>query len=405
MAYRGLLSVSFSLILFFCLCFEGLAQQTSQTATSGANGSNGGSGTATAADPNYGSRPGMGSSTRSVNRTPSSVFIIGTVALEDGSVPPPGVVIERVCGGQAAKEAYPGPDGSFSFQVGADASILQNAADDPQIRSYDPMAVPSWSVSSPRAGAARLAGCDLRAELGGYRSNVVALNISQTMGNYDAGTIILYPVVRVPGTTISVTDMGAPKKARKLLTQGENALKKNDLSGAEEDFMAALAAYPRYASAWFHLGQVYEMRQRNEEARRAFGKALEVDGNYVGPYVELARMAALERKWEETADLTDRALKLNPLDLPYGYYLDALANYYLNRLEAAEKSARMLERLDGQHRFPEVFLVLANVLRRKHDTAGEVAQLWAYLKWAPQSANAPEVRARAQKLSGSGSGS
>jgi tetratricopeptide (TPR) repeat protein len=409
MALRRLLSISLSLILFSCLGSYGLAQQSSQTGTNGTNSTAGttntGSGTGTSTDAGINSRSTTNLGTRSTTRGPLSLFIVGNVALEDGSAPPTGVVIERVCGGQTTKEAYPSPDGSFSFQVGANNYVLQDAGDDAQARIFNPMGSSSGSYSNPMTGSTRLMGCELRAQLGGYRSNVVPLNISQTMGNYNAGTIVLYPAVRVPGTTVSITDMAAPKKARRSLEQGENALKKKDFSGAEKYLDAALAVYPRYALAWFRLGQTYEISHRNGEARNAFAKALEADGNYVGPYIELARMAALEQKWQETADLTDHALKLNPLDFPYGYYLDALSNFYLNRLDTAEKSARMLERLDGQHRYPEVHLLLANVFRRKHDAAGEAAQLWDYLKRAPQAANAPQVRARLHKLAGSGGSS
>ncbi len=409
MALPRLLSISLSLSLLSCVGSEGWAQQSSQTGTNGTNSTSGtsnatntGSSTGNSTDASTSSRSTTGLGTRSTTRGPLSLFVNGNVALEDGSAPPTGVVIERVCGGQTTKEAYPSPDGSFSFQVGANNYVSQDASDDVQARILNPMGSSSGSTSNPMIGTTRLIGCELRAQLGGYRSNVVPLNISQAIGNYNIGTIVLYPAVRVPGITVSVTDMAAPKKARKSLEHGENALKQKDFSGAEKYLGAAVAAYPRYASAWFRLGQTYEMSHRDGEARNAFAKALEADGNYVGPYVELARMAALEQKWEETADLTDHALKLDPLDFPYGYYLDALSNFNLNRLDTAEKSARMLERLDGQHRYPEVYLLLANVFRRKHDAAGEAAQLWDYLKCAPQAANAPQVRARLQKLSGSG---
>ncbi len=389
MAFRRLVLVSFSVILYSCLCFQVLAQQSGQTGSS-------------STDSGSGSRRGSGRGGRSANSGRMPLYIMGNVTLEDGTPPPVGVVIERVCDGHAARVAYPDPQGGFSFQVGADSGVIQDASDGPTIPGFDPSASPSWSTSNTLSGIQGLAGCQLRAILGGYRSSTLDLSTVQDPDSSQVGTIVLYPAGRATGTTVSITDLAAPKNARNSLKHGESALRKKDYSGAEKDLDTAVAAYPKYATAWFLLGQIYEMSQRNTEAVNAFAKAIEADRNYVGPYIELARMDALARKWQDAADWTGQALQLDPLDFPYGYYLDAVSNFNLNRLDAAEKSARMLERLDGQHRYPEVYIVLASVLRLRNDAAGEAAQLSTYLKFAPRAADVPQVKARLAQLSGSG---
>lgn len=58
-----------------------------------------------------------------------SLFISGTVVLEDGSPPPIGVVIERLCGASRTKEASVNPYGSFGFQIGANSDVLHDASD------------------------------------------------------------------------------------------------------------------------------------------------------------------------------------------------------------------------------------------------------------------------------------
>ena len=97
------------------------------------------------------------------------------------------------------------------------------------------------------------------------------------------------------------------------------------------------------------------------------------------------------------ADLTDRALALDPLDFPEVYFLNALAHYNLNNLEVAERSARKEQRLDVRHRIPQVHLILANILTRKHDIAGSTEEMRSYLKFAPTAADADEVRSRLQE--------
>jgi tetratricopeptide (TPR) repeat protein len=404
MSYRRILP-----IFVLAVAIHGLAawvwpQQSGQTGSAG-TGSTSTSSTAsdstTATDTMRRQRSSGDPGAPPMRRQPV-LFVSGNVVLDDGSPPPIGVVIERVCGGQVTKEAYMSPGGSFSFQVGANNPVFLEASDERPAANWDPVRASSGLFAATSSGSSiRLEGCDLRARLGGYRSNILILNVNQGSGNVDVGTLVLYPAARVRGTAVSATALAAPKKAKKSVEQAEAALKKKDLKKAQVHLEAALAAYPGYAYAWCRLGQIHEISGHNENARNAFAKALEADANYVEPYIELARMNALEKKWQETADLTGRALKLDPLDFPYGYYLDALSNFYLNQLDAAERSVRMLQRLDSRHRYAEGFLLFANIYRRKHDGAGEAAQLIEYLKYAPQAADAVQVRARLQRLTGS----
>ncbi|MBZ5498780.1 MAG: tetratricopeptide repeat protein [Acidobacteriia bacterium] len=327
------------------------------------------------------------------------LFISGSVVLDDGSPPPMGVVIERDCGGRTTREAHVSPNGSFGFQVGVDNRVLPDASESGPGTPWDPVASPSGPFSSSGwTPASWLAGCELRARLGGYRSSHVLLAVNQTMGMLDVGTIVLYPAERVPGTTISATNLAAPKEAKKALEKAEKAFQKKNFDETEKDVEAALKVYPGYATAWYELGRVYEQSHRVEEARTAFSKALAADKNYVNPIIELAQLAATEAKWQETADLTERALELDPVDFPEGYYLNSLANYTLSRLDAAEGSARKLERLDTLHRFPEAFLIMAGVFNQRKDSAGEADQLRNYLQYAPQSAIADKVRSRLKDL-------
>jgi tetratricopeptide (TPR) repeat protein len=110
--------------------------------------------------------------------------------------------------------------------------------------------------------------------------------------------------------------MAAEDAAKKAMERSGKALQKRRSRRLRKNLQAAVEIYPAYATAWFTLGRIYQQQRRAEDARLAFSKAVEADANYVLPYVELARLAALERKWEEVADLTDRAIALNPLDIP-----------------------------------------------------------------------------------------
>lgn len=402
MLWKGFFRVLVVMLNFLCLLSPAWSQQSGQTTGTATAGGTASSTTTSSADANNRQRSGTGTGSTQTNRRQGILFITGSVVLEDGSRPPAGAVIERVCGGQVYKESNVAPDGSFSFQIGGGGFVIPDAADSgqPKIGDMSGVFAPVASPSTPWLPM-RIADCDLRAQLGGYRSSSLALDARQTMGTLDVGTLVLYPAARVQGTSVSVTSLAAPKNARASLQKGMKALQKKRYDQAETNLQTAVKSYPSYAEAWFRLGQVRMMTNRTDDARTAFRQAMREDAKLVGPYVELARIAAIERNWQEAAGLTETALKLNPLDFPYGYYLDGLSNYYLNKLERAETSARMMERLDSRHRYPETFILLANICRRKHDAAGETGQLLNYLKYASPAADTAQIRLRLQRLVGS----
>jgi tetratricopeptide (TPR) repeat protein len=202
----------------------------------------------------------------------------------------------------------------------------------------------------------------------------------------------------VPGTTVSITNLRAPKSAQKAVERAQKALQKSNFAESEKNLQMAVGIYPDYAFAWLTLGRVYQQQARNEEARKAYSAAIAADDKYVNSYIGLAQLAGIERKWKEMADITDRALALDPLDLPEGYYYNSLAYYNLKKLDIAERSAWKAQGLDGLHRYPLVHLMLANMLERKQDSTGAIDQLQKYLKFAPQAKDAEQVRARLEEL-------
>jgi tetratricopeptide (TPR) repeat protein len=159
-----------------------------------------------------------------------------------------------------------------------------------------------------------------------------------------------------------------------------------------------VAAYPKYADAWFRLGAMQMDRKDVEAARSSFGQAISADPKLVTPYVELAILDAREAKWKEVADSTGKAIRLDPVDFPIAFYFDALANYNLQNYDAAEKSARQLQKLDAQHRYPLADRILASVLADRKDYSGAAQQMRNYLKFAGTAKDADEVRGQLQQL-------
>ena len=339
--------------------------------------------------------------------SPELIFISGTVILEDGTPPAFGAFIEMDCGGSITKEATVDLTGRFGFQVGdrnrfsslfpdASEGIGQDPFDQEQtIGGLGESGFPRGRQTTPLSS--RLMGCELRAKLQGYRSTVVRLDSRPVTGQNEVGTIVVYPIERVKGTAVSVTSLLAPKSAKKSMERAKKAFQKKKYGESESLLRAATEAYPRYVEAWFALGQLLQQQQRNDEARGAYAKAVDADKLYVGPYIRLAQLSLTEGKWQEAADLTDKALALDPITFPEGYYFNALAYYNLSKLDVAEKSARQEQRLDSKHQFPRVHLIMANILARRQDTAGSIKEMQNYLKVAPNASDADYVRSRVQE--------
>jgi tetratricopeptide (TPR) repeat protein len=339
------------------------------------------------------------------------IFLSGKVVLEDGTPPPDSVTIERVCNGIARPEAYTDSKGRFSFQLGQNMGVMQDAcvssADNTGFGGGFPgqqqQQRGGFGGQSRGISERDLMGCELRAALPGYRSEIVNLSGRRMFDNPDVGTIILRRLGNVEGTTISMTSLQAPKDAKKAFEKAKDALKKKKADQAQKEFEKAVQLYPKYAVAWFELGMLAEGRNDVEGARKAYAEALSADGKYVSPYLQMALLSAKENKWQEVVETTDRVIKLNPVEFPQVYFYNSVANYNLRKMDAAERSAREAVKLDTSHRMPKAEHILAVILAEKQDYSGAAESLRNYLKFAPAANDAPKVReqlAEIEKLTG-----
>jgi tetratricopeptide (TPR) repeat protein len=305
-------------------------------------------------------------------------FFFGKVVLPDGTAPPSGVVIERVCNGAARPQAYTDSSGDFSFQVGQTQDMLPDASVDSTSR----LGGGSGNTNSQQQTQGKMSplyGCDLRANLAGYRSDTISLAGHRTLDDPNVGTIMLHSSAKYEGLTTSATSALAPKDAHKAFDKGLEAMKKSKVDEAQDDFLKATEIYPRYASAWYELGLVYEKRERISDARDAYAKAIAADSRYVNPYERLYLLSFNEKNWAEVARITNQVMHLNPYDFPGSLYYNAVANSQLGNLDIAEKSAREAVQLSATQN-PKVHYILGVVLAKKHDFKGAAECLRIYLK-------------------------
>jgi tetratricopeptide (TPR) repeat protein len=331
------------------------------------------------------------------------VAISGRVMVDDGAPPSETVVIERVCNGVPRAEGYTDRKGYFSINLGMDRGVMQDASTSGGLFNGAGTRFPGQSQMSSGTGGGALSGqrlmnCDLRANLPGYRSQVVSLANRRAMDSPDVGTIFLHRLGNVEGRIISTNSLAAPKDARKAFEKGMNQANRQKLDDAMKNYQKAVAVYPQYAAAWFELGKLQVAKGQADAAHQSFDTAVEADPKYLNPYLELSRLALGAKNWRELADVTGRAVKLDPFDYPQQFFFNSVANYNLRNMDAAEKSAREAERLDSEHHYPQVSHLLGVILAQRQDYPGAAGEMRNYLKFAPGAADAATVRGQLDQL-------
>jgi hypothetical protein len=309
----------------------------------------------------------------------STVFISGKVALDDGSELTEPAAVQTICRGERHTRTFTDRHGSFSFQLG-----------DPTPNSEGDLSDAGTSTMT-RAATQRerrnWRDCEVQAVLGGFSSEIVELaSRLNTLESADLGRIVLHRLEHVEGTSISVTSALAPSGARKALEKGREAEKKKNWDQALQALQKAVQIYPKYAIAWFELGRVQMVKHDAAAAKLSFQQALAADAKYVPPYQGLAELAFQTKQWPEVVHTTEQMLALNPVSFPGAYLFNAIANYYLPDLEAAEKSARQGIKVDSERQITKLRYVMGIILLKKQDYQQAAFYFHEYMRLTTESA-------------------
>ena len=208
-------------------------------------------------------------------------------------------------------------------------------------------------------------------------------------------------------SSVSVHELSIPANARKSFAKGDRLLAAHDPAAGIAEYQRALKSFPDYYEAYYKIGLAEIEREHGPEAEAAFRKAIELsDGRFASALSGLSLMLCVERRFAEAAATARRNLELDETDST-GHYALGLAFYAMGQLPEAEKE--VLEALRYRPKFPESYLLLAQVHARQNNPAAVVADLDAYLKLdsaGPRAEKARTIRAGAQnallqQLSGS----
>jgi len=339
------------------------------------------------------------SSTQPPIQAPTPTNVYGRVSLESGQPVPESVSVQLRCGIQLVQVVHTDLKGNFRFVLGSgpeNNDIEMSASDDtPVVLGATPSNSPV-AVNGLGGSTHKLWGCDVEVSVPGYQPLYKSITSDVDVDGINLGTLILTRIAGVQGAAISVTSLSAPGKARKEFEKGEKDARKRNLDSATKHLEKAVAEYKDYAVAWNDLGRIYAIDHRTEDARQAFTRAMVADPQYIPPCVGLADVELQNGQYEAAIEAAGKALKLYP-GMTAASFIQAVANLRLNRLDAAEKIARDAENAPLQN-MPQLHLLLADILLRKHDYSGAAAQLQDYLNEAPGGQFAAEAKKSLEQI-------
>jgi hypothetical protein len=279
-------------------------------------------------------------------RTDQVVFLLGRIATSDGTPVPSDALVERICNNKVRQQVHPSARGDFSMELGSRTDTFVDASGDPGSQAAQSRKDPSTGISKRE-----LMNCELQASVRGFHSPVVSLvDLDSFGGRMDVGVILVKRGAKPDGMTLSAAPYKAPPDARKAYEKGLEAEKKANLAAAQKFFQSAVDLYPKYTSAWFALGNVLQKENQTDAARQAYTRATTIDSRFLPPYLQLASLAYQEKNWPVLLTLSDHILEHDPLNPTYAtsyivdldsvntteaYFYNAVANYWLNNLQAA----------------------------------------------------------------------
>jgi hypothetical protein len=284
------------------------------------------------------------------------VILSGKVTMEDGSIPPFTVGVERVCSDLQA--SAPGPitnkKGEFVWNMEMDPFLTRS--------------------------------CWIRATHEGYIStslDISAINVTSPDPTHTLAPLVISKKLPDPYSIVVASD-DIPLRARSPYEKAMKALDAPNYAEAASQLEMAVKASTKFTEAWHALGVVDERLNKTAEARDAYEHAIKSNNKFVRVYITLARLCLKTMDWDCASKAAADGAKTDVKHLyPELYLHQAVAQYQLKDLAGAEASVQEAIRLDPLHHLPREEYVLGRILEAKGDGSAAKEHMTNYLKLEP----------------------
>jgi Flp pilus assembly protein TadD len=245
--------------------------------------------------------------------------------------------------------------------------------------------------------AADLVGCKVSAILDGFESTSVTIANRDVTDSPDIGTIHLHQSELATGSSLSPTTGSAPAEAIKEFEKAHSDENDKRTDSARKHLQKAVGIDPQFAEAWYQLGKLEET-DKPDDALNAYRKAAAADPKYTPPYEHIAALSAVQKKWQDVVDATDRSLKLVPAGTPQIWYFNAVGNFNLKNVSTAEDAAEKSLSMDPNHVAPNTEQLLAVMLAAQGEYQSALDHLRRCLTYMAPGPNTDLVKQQVAQL-------
>jgi Flp pilus assembly protein TadD len=291
------------------------------------------------------------------------LILRGKVVMQDGSVPPKTVGIQRICSDQSGDAPGPITDkkGEYSWRMLVDPMRTRTCR----------LEVTSTEYSSTSVDISALNGF---------------ISTTQTLPNI---------VLSLKGSNplmINSSEQGVPSKSLGAWKAAMKAVDAGNLPEAASKLEEVVKISPKFAAGWHTLGIVNQTNQKLPEAKAAYEHAVEADPKALASYVALARLCVRAKDWQGAANASQAVLKLDTKKMfPEVYLHQAVAKYGMKDLDGALAGVQEAARMQPAQKRTEY--VLARILEAKGDMAGAKEHMSKYLESDPTAPDIEVVKA------------
>jgi tetratricopeptide (TPR) repeat protein len=198
----------------------------------------------------------------------------------------------------------------------------------------------------------------------------------------------------------ALTDLSAPKNARKLFQKAVHALQANRLDDAREKFQRAIAEYPCYARALTGLASIQIAARELDGAAANLHQAVRCDPGFPDACALLGKVLNSQKRFAESEEILKQGLRLSP---EAWQLYDQLAAAHYNEGQYAKAQEEWLRVLAINPAPPaELHAKLAAVYIRGGARDKAYAEMQAYLRAEPEGRFASTFKAMMPRLGPSG---
>jgi Flp pilus assembly protein TadD len=203
-----------------------------------------------------------------------------------------------------------------------------------------------------------------------------------------------------PGTNADIVDVAELKKkfppgVIKEFEAGKKAEQRGEMDAAVRLYEAALHEAPDFYPALNNLGIRHLQKGEVKAAETEFRRVIELNQNGSQAYFNLGNVLYMTQRNEEAKQTLEAGLRLSPSNA-MGHYLDGSVLARLGDSKAAEEQLKTARELDPK--MPQVPITLATLYLqtgREHEAA---AMFESFLRQFPKDPMAPKVRAALAKM-------